>query len=108
MTAYDLCAIGNALVDIIAPADDAFLRANSIAKGGMMLVDDAAAQALYAKAGASVEIASGGSAANTLAGFASFGGRGAFMGKVGCDEFGEAFGCSKGQPMVPVNSCRVW
>ena len=88
---YNLCAIGNALVDIIVSTDDAFLQANNIAKGGMTLVDDAVASALYEKAGAAVEMASGGSAANTLAGFASLGGSCAFLGKVGKDEFGKIF-----------------
>jgi sugar/nucleoside kinase (ribokinase family) len=88
---YDLCAIGNALVDIIVTTNDEFLRANGVVKGGMTLVDDARANALYEKAGAAVEMSSGGSAANTLAGFASFGGQSAFMGKVGKDNFGHVF-----------------
>jgi sugar/nucleoside kinase (ribokinase family) len=88
---HDLCAIGNALVDIIVPADDAFLRKHDIAKGAMTLVDEARASALYAAAGSAVEMSSGGSAANTLAGFSSLGGTCAFMGKVGRDQFGEAF-----------------
>ena len=57
----------------------------------MTLVDDAAASALYERAGAAVEMSSGGSAANTLAGFASLGGTAAFLGKVGQDEFGKIF-----------------
>ncbi|MGB9154278.1 MAG: adenosine kinase [Alphaproteobacteria bacterium] len=88
---YALCAIGNALVDIIVSTDDAFLRARNVAKGSMTLVDDATATALYESAGAAVEMSSGGSAANTLAGFASLGGVSAFMGIVGHDEFGEIF-----------------
>jgi sugar/nucleoside kinase (ribokinase family) len=88
---YDLCAIGNALVDIIVSTDDDFLRAHKIAKGGMTLVDDATSKALYEKAGSAAEMSSGGSAANTLAGFASLGGKSAYLGKVGRDQFGDVF-----------------
>ena len=87
---YDVAAIGNAIVDVIAPAEDAFLEANGLAKGGMMLVDAVQSQALYDKMAAGVET-SGGSAANTVAGLASFGGKGAFMGKVADDKLGETF-----------------
>jgi sugar/nucleoside kinase (ribokinase family) len=87
---YDVAAIGNAIVDVIAPADDAFLEANGIAKGAMTLVDQAQSQALYAKMAPGVET-SGGSAANTVAGLASFGGRGAFLGKVADDQLGGVF-----------------
>ncbi|MDE2030013.1 MAG: adenosine kinase [Alphaproteobacteria bacterium] len=88
---YDLCAIGNALVDIVVPCGDAFLAANGIAKGAMTLVDDDRAAMLYDRAGASVEMSSGGSAGNTMAGFVSLGGKGAYLGKVGADTFGGAF-----------------
>src|SRR5438067_303988 len=87
---YDVAAIGNAIVDVIAPADDGFLAANGLAKGAMMLVDESQSQALYAKMAPGVE-ASGGSAANTVAGVASFGGRGAFLGKVADDQLGRVF-----------------
>ena len=87
---YDVAAIGNAIVDVIAPATDAFLAENGLDKGAMMLVDPARSAALYAKMAAGVE-ASGGSAANTIAGLASFGGRAAFMGKVADDQLGEVF-----------------
>jgi len=87
---YDVAAIGNAIVDVIAPAEDSFLEANGLAKGGMMLVDEAQSKALYAKMAPGVE-ASGGSAANTVAGLASFGGKGAFLGKVADDQLGEVF-----------------
>src|SRR5215471_15366597 len=87
---YDVAAIGNAIVDVIAPCDDAFLAANGLDKGAMMLVDQAQSAALYAKMSAGVET-SGGSAANTVAGLASFGGKGAFMGKVAKDWLGEVF-----------------
>ncbi len=87
---YDVAAIGNAIVDVIAPADDAFITANGLTKGAMMLVDAEQSAALYAKMGSAVE-ASGGSAANTIAGLASFGGKGAFMGKVASDTLGAVF-----------------
>jgi sugar/nucleoside kinase (ribokinase family) len=87
---YDVAAIGNAIVDVIAPADDAFLAGNGLEKGSMMLVDPARSAELYGKMSAAVE-ASGGSAANSIAGLASFGGRGAFMGKVANDKLGEVF-----------------
>jgi sugar/nucleoside kinase (ribokinase family) len=88
---HDLCAIGNALVDIIISADDTFLQANAITKGAMTLVDAARAAALYERGGTATVMSSGGSAANTLAGFASLGGSCSFLGKVGRDQFGEAF-----------------
>ena len=87
---YDVAAIGNAIVDVIAPAEDAFLEANGLAKGAMTLVDQGQSQALYARMAPGVE-ASGGSAANTVAGLASFGGRGAFLGKVADDQLGRVF-----------------
>ena len=87
---YDVAAIGNAIVDVIAPADDAFLTANSLQKGAMMLVDEDQSKALYGRMQAGIE-ASGGSAGNTIAGVASFGGKAAFMGKVADDKLGEVF-----------------
>jgi sugar/nucleoside kinase (ribokinase family) len=88
---YDVAAIGNAIVDVIAPADDAFLTTNGLDKGAMMLVDAERSAALYGKMNAGLET-SGGSAGNTIAGVASFGGRAAFMGKVADDTLGETFG----------------
>jgi sugar/nucleoside kinase (ribokinase family) len=87
---YDVAAIGNAIVDVIAPATDAWLDENELTKGAMMLVDPERSAALYAKMNDAIE-ASGGSAANTIAGLASFGGRGAFMGKVADDQLGRTF-----------------
>jgi sugar/nucleoside kinase (ribokinase family) len=89
-----LCAIGNALVDIIVSVKDDFLKTHAVIKGGMTLVDDARSVALYdaiGMAGGNPIMSSGGSAANTLAGFASLGGTCAFLGKTGRDQFGEAF-----------------
>src|SRR5580765_196977 len=87
---YDVAAIGNAIVDVIAPADDAFLAAHALDKGAMMLVDAAQSAALYAKMAAGVET-SGGSAGNTIAGVASFGGKAAYLGKVANDQLGRVF-----------------
>ncbi|HEY3695479.1 adenosine kinase [Phenylobacterium sp.] len=87
---YDVAAIGNAIVDVIAPASDAFLQAEGLEKGAMMLVDPAQAESLYSRMAGAVE-ASGGSAANTIAGVASLGGRGAYMGKVADDQLGQVF-----------------
>ncbi len=91
MTArYDVAAIGNAIVDVIAPCDDAFLEAEALVKGSMQLVDEAQAVALYGRMKAGLET-SGGSAGNTVAGVASFGGRSAYLGKVAKDQLGEVF-----------------
>ncbi len=91
MTAcHDVAAIGNAIVDVIATADDAFLAAEGLAKGAMTLIDEARAHQLYGRMGAGMET-SGGSAGNTVAGVASFGGRGAFIGKVAADPLGGVF-----------------
>jgi sugar/nucleoside kinase (ribokinase family) len=87
---YDVAAIGNAIVDVIAPATDAFLEAEGLEKGAMTLIDTAQAEQLYARMASAVE-ASGGSAANTVAGVASLGGRGAYMGKVADDQLGQVF-----------------
>jgi len=88
---YDVVAIGNAIVDIVGRCDDAFLEAHGAPKGHMRLVDETTIAALYADMGPAVEI-SGGSAANTVVGVASFGGRGTFIGKVADDDFGKVFG----------------
>src|ERR1041384_6337088 len=84
---YDVIGIGNAIVVVIANADDDFLVAQGMHKGGMALIDEARAQAIYAAMGPAVE-SSGGSAANTIVGVASFGARAAFVGKVKDDELG--------------------
>jgi len=87
---FDVAAIGNAIVDVIAPADEAFLIANGLAKGAMTLIDEPRAHELYALMASGVE-ASGGSAGNTIAGVASLGGRAAYVGKVADDQLGEVF-----------------
>ena len=88
--AYDVLAIGNAIVDVIAAQEDAFLEANAIPKGSMRLISAQEAAALYAKMGPGREI-SGGSAANTTAGIAALGGRAAFIGRVSNDQLGKVF-----------------
>lgn len=87
---YDVLGVGNAIVDILSQADDSFLADQGMEKGAMTLVDEARAHAIYDAMGAAVE-ASGGSAANTIAGVASFGGKAAFIGRVRDDEFGRIF-----------------
>jgi len=89
-TRFDVIAIGNAIVDILVHAEDEFLNTHGLLKGAMALVDSDAAQSLYDKVGPAVEC-SGGSAANTIAGLASLGGRGAFVGKVRDDQLGRVF-----------------
>ena len=89
-TALDLVGIGNAVVDMLTHTDDVFLVKNNLAKGAMTLVDADQAHKLYDEMGPAVEV-SGGSASNTMAGFASLGGNGAFVGKVRNDQLGGIF-----------------
>ena len=86
----DVLGIGNAIVDVIAHADDAFLSAHGMAKGGMTLIDEAGAETIYAAMPAGIQ-ASGGSAGNTVAGIASLGGRAAYIGKVRDDQLGDVY-----------------
>lgn len=87
---YDVLGIGNAIVDVIARAEDDFLIAHGMHKGAMALIDEERAQTIYEGMGPAVE-SSGGSAANTIVGAASFGARAAFVGKVRDDALGEVF-----------------
>ena len=87
---YDVVALGNAIVDVLAPAADAFLQDQGLTKGAMGLVDAERFAALYAAMAPGVE-ASGGSAGNTVAGVASLGGRAAYIGKVADDALGRVF-----------------
>jgi adenosine kinase len=87
---YDVLGIGNAIVDVIARAEDDFLAAQGMHKGTMALIDEERARAIYAAMGPAVE-SSGGSAANTIVGVASFGARAAFVGKVRDDQLGRTF-----------------
>ncbi|MEM1103243.1 MAG: adenosine kinase [Pseudomonadota bacterium] len=86
----DVLGIGNAIVDVLAQADDAFLETHGIEKNSMTLIDEGQADALYAAMGSGREI-SGGSVANSIAGVASFGGVGSFIGKVRDDQLGAVF-----------------
>jgi sugar/nucleoside kinase (ribokinase family) len=86
----DVVGIGNAIVDVLAQADDEFLATHNLPKGGMTLIDESQAAALYKKMGPGIEC-SGGSAANTVAGIAALGGRAAFVGKVRDDPLGQVF-----------------
>jgi sugar/nucleoside kinase (ribokinase family) len=90
VSSYDVLCIGNAIVDIIASADDGFLVENGIVKAAMNLIDAERAELLYSRMGPAIE-ASGGSAGNTAAGIASFGGRAAYFGKVAQDTLGAIY-----------------
>src|SRR5688500_2168035 len=86
----DVLAIGNAVVDVIADTDDAFLDAEGLTKGSMRLIDTEEAERLYSHMGSAREV-SGGSAGNTAAGVAALGGRAGFSGQVGPDQLGEFY-----------------
>ncbi|WP_119165159.1 adenosine kinase [Algihabitans albus] len=86
----DVVGIGNAIVDVLTHADDDFLVSHGLNKGSMTLIDTERAEALYGAMGPAVEV-SGGSAANTMAGIASLGGAGGFIGKVRNDQLGGIF-----------------
>lgn len=91
---YDLVTVGNALVDVLAHASEEFIakqdKKHGMKKGTMNLIDEARAVELYAEMEQGVE-SSGGSAGNTMAGFASFGGKGGYIGKIADDQLGEVF-----------------
>ena len=87
---FDIVAIGNAIVDVIARADDAFITGRSLDKGSMRLIDTGEAEELYGAMGPGIEM-SGGSAANTLAGMAALGRKCAFIGQVAQDQLGKVF-----------------
>ena len=87
----DVVGIGNALVDVLSQADEGLLARQGLVKGTMHLVDEERAHALYEAMGPGVEV-SGGSAANTMVGVASLGGRAHYVGKVRDDQLGEVFG----------------
>jgi sugar/nucleoside kinase (ribokinase family) len=86
----DVVGIGNAIVDVIAHSEEEFLAREGLVKGTMTLIDSVRAEALYQMMGPAIE-ASGGSAGNTMAGLASLGGNGAYIGKVRDDFLGEVF-----------------
>jgi sugar/nucleoside kinase (ribokinase family) len=87
----DVVGIGNALVDVLSHAEEDEVTRQGLVKGTMHLVDEARARTLYEAMGPGVEV-SGGSAANTVVGVASFGGRAHYVGKVRNDQLGEVFG----------------
>src|SRR6202140_3134205 len=88
--AIDVVGIGNAIVDVIAHADERFLVEQGLAPGAMTLIDSERAESLYRAMGPAIE-SSGGSAGNTMAGIASLGGAGGYIGKVHEDLRGEVF-----------------
>ena len=87
---YDVLGIGNAIVDVIAQAEEDFLVKHGMQKGAMALIDEARAAQIYQAMGPTIE-SSGGSAANTIVGVASFGARSAFVGKIKKDTLGDVF-----------------
>ena len=87
---YDVVAIGNAIVDVMAPCGDELIGELGMTRGGMTLVDTERANELYGAMGPAREI-SGGSAANTLAGLSALGAQCAFVGQVADDQLGEVF-----------------
>jgi sugar/nucleoside kinase (ribokinase family) len=86
----DVLGIGNAIVDVLAHCEDAFLESEGLVKGSMNLIEVAQSDGLYERMGPGVEV-SGGAAANTMAGLASFGSRAAYIGKVRDDQLGAVF-----------------
>ncbi|MGD9881813.1 MAG: adenosine kinase [Reyranella sp.] len=90
-SAYHVLGIGNAIVDVLSRTDEAFLGQHGLVKGSMMLIDEERAESLYDAMGPAIEV-SGGSCGNTMAGIASFGGKGAYIGKVRDDQLGTVFG----------------
>src|SRR5882672_9272026 len=91
---YDVLGIGNAIFDVLVQTDEGFLNRHGMTKGGMALIDEARAAAIYGDMGPATEM-SGGSGANTIVGIANFGARTAFIGKVKNDQAGgPATGCS--------------
>ena len=86
----DVVGIGNAIVDVLVQTDDSFLSDHGLQKGGMALIDEQQAEALYEASGAGLET-SGGSVANTMVGIAQLGGRAGFIGRVRNDQLGTIF-----------------
>jgi sugar/nucleoside kinase (ribokinase family) len=87
---YDVLGIGNAIFDVLVKTDEGFLSRHGMAKGGMALIDEARAAAIYRDMGPATEM-SGGSAANTIVGIASLGARAAYVGKVKDDQIGRMY-----------------
>src|ERR1700760_2138316 len=89
-TKYDVLGIGNAIFDVLVQTDEGFLTRHGMTKGGMALIDEARAAAIYNDMGPATEM-SGGSAANTIVGIASLGARAAYVGKIRNDKIGELY-----------------
>src|SRR3954452_18954137 len=87
---YDVLGIGNAIFDVLVQTDEAFLGRHGMTKGGMALIDEARATAIYTDMGPATEM-SGGSAANTIVGIANLGARAAYVGKVRDDQIGRLY-----------------
>jgi sugar/nucleoside kinase (ribokinase family) len=87
---YDVLGIGNAIFDVLVQADEAFLGRHGMTKGGMALIDEVRATAIYQDMGPATEM-SGGSAANTIVGVANLGARAAYVGKVKDDQIGRLY-----------------
>src|SRR3954468_22359177 len=87
---YDVLGIGNAIFDVLVQTDEGFLTRHGMTKGGMALIDEARAAAIYDDMGPAVEM-SGGSPPNTIVGLAGFGARTAFIGKVKDDQIGRLY-----------------
>ena len=87
---YDVLGIGNAIFDVLVQTDEGFLGRHGMTKGGMALIDEARAAAIYRDMGPATEM-SGGSAANTIVGIASLGARAAYVGKVRDDQIGRLY-----------------
>src|SRR5476649_2945697 len=87
---YDVLGIGNAIFDVLVQTDDGFLSSHGMTKGGMALIDEARAAEIYRDMGPATEM-SGGSAANTIVGFANLGARAAYVGKVRDDQIGHLY-----------------
>jgi sugar/nucleoside kinase (ribokinase family) len=115
--ALDIVGIGNAIVDVLAHVDDGFIARHGLAKSSMTLIDDRRVHTLYDAFPPAIE-RSGGSAANTLVGAAALGSRGAFIGKVRDDAFGEIFahdiraagvdfGVAPADDVLPTGRCLI-
>ena len=87
---YDVLGIGNAIFDVLVQTDEGFLGRHGMTKGGMALIDEARAAAIYRDMGPATEM-SGGSAANTIVGLANLGARAAYVGKVRDDQIGRLY-----------------
>jgi sugar/nucleoside kinase (ribokinase family) len=87
---YDVLGIGNAIFDVLVQTDEAFLAGHGMTKGGMALIDEVSAAAIYKDMGPATEM-SGGSAANTIVGLANLGARAAYIGKVRDDQIGRLY-----------------